>query len=121
MARYEGELRLLEEEIRGFPVISCVGTLVEETSARLSGAGRRVVLEGPRPLAIDLSGVSYMSSAGITALLEVNHLAAENGVRLALFGAKPDVLRLFRFTALDEVIPHFTTQEEALGWLAADR
>jgi len=119
VGRYDAELRILEEEVRGFLVLSCVGTLVEETSSRLAGAAKHVVLDGPRSLAIDLSGVSYMSSVGISALLEIRRLTEQHGVRVAVFGAKPEILRLFRYTALDEIIEHFTTQEEALGYLAA--
>jgi anti-anti-sigma factor len=120
VARYDAELSILEEEERGFGVLACVGSLVEGTSARLLEAARRNLTPaaGPRALALGLSGVAYMSSVGIGALLELDGLAREHGVRLSLFGAKPEIQRLFRLTALDERIAHFTTREEALGYLA---
>jgi len=140
LGRYDAELNLLEEEQRGFAVLACVGTLAEETSESLVEAGKKA-MRGPVPpeasaaaaapaaaapaaprtarsLAINLSGVTYMSSVGLGALLELYAFARANGVRLALFGAKAETLRLFHYTAIDEVIPHFATEEEALGRLA---
>ena len=62
---------------------------------------------------LDLSGVPYMDSAGMGAV--INHFVhCQNaGVRLVAAGVSPRVLELFRMTKVESVIPMAATAEEA--------
>jgi len=66
------------------------------------------------PLTIlDLSGVPYMDSAGMGAV--INHFVhCQNaGARLIAAGVSPRVLELFKLTKVDSIIPLAATAEEA--------
>jgi anti-sigma B factor antagonist len=61
----------------------------------------------------DLSGVPYMDSAGMGAL--INHFVhcEKNGVEMIVAGASSRVLELFKLTKVDTVIPLAATVEAA--------
>jgi anti-sigma B factor antagonist len=67
--------------------------LLEDTIASLAanGTGRIVV---------DLSGVTFMDSTGLRALLSGDKLCAANGQAFALSGASGPVRRLFELTGV---------------------
>ena len=66
------------------------------------------------PLTIlDLSGVPYMDSSGMGAV--INHFVhCQNaGARLIAAGVNPRVMELFKLTKVDSIIPLAATAEEA--------
>jgi anti-sigma B factor antagonist len=71
--------------------------------------------KGPPPLAaiFDLTGVPYMDSAGMGAL--INHFVhcKKNGIEMIVAGASNRVMELFKLTKVDAVIPLVATVEAA--------
>ena len=68
----------------------------------------------PPPLTIlDLTGVPYMDSAGMGAVINHYVRCQGKGKRLIAVGVSPRVLELFRMTRVDAVIPMVATVEEA--------
>jgi anti-anti-sigma factor len=67
--------------------------------ATLSG----MILPGGGTVVVDLSGVDFVDSSGLGALVQANRMARERGTRLILV-ASPPVRRLLRVTALDTVL-----------------
>jgi anti-sigma B factor antagonist len=49
---------------------------------------------------VDLAGVTFLNSAGLTVLAEAHHLAQAEGIRLALSGGRRAVLRPLQITDL---------------------
>jgi anti-sigma B factor antagonist len=49
---------------------------------------------------VDLAGVTFLNSAGLTVLAEVHHLAQADGINLALRGGHRAVLRPLQITGL---------------------
>lgn len=68
--------------------------------------------ERPR-LLVDLSALSYVSSAGLRVLLKARQRAAEGGGWLRLFGPQRGVLNVFEQTELDRILAIYATREEA--------
>jgi anti-sigma B factor antagonist len=70
---------------------------------------RRAILEaiegGAPRIAVDLSGVEYISSAGIGMLVSMLKRCHQNGLDFALAGLNEEVRELFSLTRLDEVFP----------------
>jgi anti-anti-sigma factor len=67
----------------------------------------------PKNQILDLSGVPYMDSAGMGAVIN-HHVHCENRkVRLIVSGVSPRVLELFRMTRVDAVMSLAASIEEA--------
>jgi anti-sigma B factor antagonist len=69
----------------------------------------------PRRLVIDLAGVIYLDSAGVSSLLRAGHRLAQQGGQLALVGGERFTRRLLQMTGIDRIFPYYDTLEAALG------
>ena len=69
--------------------------------------------EPPTLTILDLTGVPYMDSAGMGAVINHYVRCQGKGKRLIAVGVSPRVLELFKMTRVDAVIPMVATVEEA--------
>lgn len=74
----------------------------------------------PSPLVVDLSGLTFIGSAGLALLVELNNQCVERGVLLALVATGTVVPRAIQVTALDQVFSVHPSVDEALGTPAAE-
>lgn len=65
-------------------------------------------------LVVDLSGVEFVDSSGLAALLAAIKAARRQGGDVALAGPRPRVRALIELTRLDDVVPIAATTDEAL-------
>lgn len=77
-----------------------------------------VVRSGHARIALDLSGVDFVDSSGLGALVAVCKQLAGRG-ELAIVGARPAVVKLFRLTRLDRVFRLYGNAPDALAALAS--
>jgi anti-sigma B factor antagonist len=54
---------------------------------------------------LDLSGLTFIDSTGLTLAVTEHQRAAKDGVELVLAGATDNVLKVFRLTGLDVTMP----------------
>jgi len=69
--------------------------------------------ELPRVTILDLSGVPYMDSSGMGAIINYYVRCQNNGVKLIVAGISDRVLELFKLTKVDALIAQAATIEEA--------
>lgn len=69
----------------------------------------------PAPVLLDLSGVTYLSSAGVATLVLHTQRYAELGGRLCVVADQPAVLRPITLTGADAAIDVVPTLDEADG------
>ena len=65
-----------------------------------------LLLEDPRPLVIDLSGVTEIDTAGVQLLMQAKKMALQSQARLSLVACSPavlDVLDIFNLLSYFEV------------------
>lgn len=74
----------------------------------------------PSPLVVDLTAVTFIGSAGLALLVELNNTCVERGVLLALVATGTVVPRAIQVTALDQVFSVHASIEEALGTATAE-
>ena len=74
-----------------------------------------------RPLVADLDQVSFIDSAGLSALVGAAKRAAACGGSLQVVCAQPRIRQLLRLTGLDRRIPLARTLDEALAAQAGTR
>jgi anti-anti-sigma factor len=73
------------------------------------------MLAGGRPVVIDFSGVNYISSAGLRALMLASKQARSTGTGLAIAALQPVVLEIFQISRFDQLVPCHSTVEAALA------
>ncbi len=74
--------------------------------------------KGQLPLILNFSGINYVSSAGLRALMIATRFARSQGGRLGIAEFQPMVREVFGISRFDLVIPCFDTLDAALGELA---
>jgi anti-sigma B factor antagonist len=72
-------------------------------SARLQAAIKRQIDRGAGTIIVDLTGVDYIDSSGLGALVANFRDAKERGTRLRVTGANLRTRRVFDVTGLDEM------------------
>ena len=69
-------------------------------------AGARAALDsGTSVLRIDVSGVTFVDSTGLGALVRLRNEAEQHGRRLDLVGVRPELRRVLDLTGLSEIFP----------------
>jgi anti-sigma B factor antagonist len=105
-------------------VLSVEGELDLASAPNLKWALADVLGEGCSQLVLDLSLVSFIDSTALGVLVGA-HRNLNDGVRLAIACAHPDVLNIFELTGLDATFDIFSSFDDALahargGAVAAD-
>lgn len=70
--------------------------------------------QGQRNIILDLSGVQFADSSGLSALLRANSLCSSANGLFVVFGVTPHVRKLIDITHLDRVFTILPTQQEAI-------
>lgn len=73
--------------------------------------------EGVRNLILDLSGVQFVDSSGLSAILTANRLWSEDKSFLIGGQLQPGVQRLFEISRLDTVLTMVPTIDEAVDYV----
>lgn len=92
-------------------VIAVNGKIVMENVPAFRQAFQEVNTDG---VVFDLSGVTYVDSAGIGALVNAHVACANRGKKMAIAGAQERIKRLMNLTQVDRVLklyPDATTAE----------
>ncbi|MFJ9523158.1 STAS domain-containing protein [Kitasatospora sp. NPDC101801] len=98
------------------PVLGITGDLDYETAPRLRQAVADIALTGGQLLVLDLAGLKFCDSSGITALLAARNLATEKEVAIAIAAVPDNTLRILRIVGLDRV---FTLHPDAATAIAS--
>jgi len=83
------------EKDRGVSVIAPVGSIDSNTYAQLDKEAEVVLSMKPKVVVLDMSGVDYMSSAGVRVVFKIKKaLSAANGT-LTMVNLKPQIQKVF--------------------------
>jgi phosphoserine phosphatase RsbU/P len=74
-----------------------------------------VAAQSPEVMTADLTSTNFCDSAGLNSLLRANRTLADNNGELRLALGQSPVRRVVQLTGLDQVLPVFTTVDEALA------
>ncbi|MET8138398.1 MULTISPECIES: STAS domain-containing protein [unclassified Streptomyces] len=85
------------------PVLEITGDLDHATAPELRQAVDRLTLASGQLLVLDLSGLEFCDSSGITALLATRNLATEQSGDMALAAVPANTARILRIVGLDRV------------------
>ena len=65
-------------------------------------------------MVLDINGVKYMDSSGLSTLLIANRLCADESGMFVLVGAEEHVMKLIKISQLDKVLNILPTVEEGI-------
>ena len=98
-------------------VLALSGRMDATTTGVFEEACRAVLAEGKKTVLLDMSGLEYISSAGLRGILGmVKALKAASGV-LAFCSLQPMVAEVFRISGFSAMLPIHATLDEALAAL----
>ena len=99
-------------------VITLTGALTLGTSLKTADMQIHTAIEkGAHWLVLEMSGVPYLDSAGLGALVHAAGLAQERGGTLRLAGVTEKVASLLRLTRVDTLLPIDADETSALAAL----
>ena len=111
-------MNLAVEQRAGVNIVRLVGELTDEGGDLLSGGVNEAVSQRGARIVIDLAGVPYMNSAGLSSLI---NLAARSNLsegRVVLAAAPPFVANVLEMTKLTKFFEIAKSVDEAVGRLA---
>ena len=108
-----------EQTVRNITVVPVAGRLDTHTAPRLGEQLDELLHAGRALLLIEASGLQYIGSAGLRALLVAGKRAAEQGGRLALCGMTSPIHRMVEVAGLDAVLQTYPSREDALAKLSS--
>ncbi len=100
------------EEVQGIRLVRVRGEVDLSWSQQLRKS-ILAALNGGRPVAVDLSQVTYIDSSGIAALVEGFQNARGKSQRFSLVAVSKPVHAVLELARLDRVFPIFATLEDA--------
>ncbi|MET7746527.1 STAS domain-containing protein [Streptomyces sp. NPDC005385] len=98
------QLTITHRDAATGPVLEIVGDLDYASAPDLRQVIDTLVLTDEHLLILDLAGLEYCDSSGLTALLAARNLATEHGARIALTAVLDNTARILSLTGLDQVL-----------------
>lgn len=112
MGRYE---EIAVEELEGWRVLRLAGEVDVASSPRLRDRLVQLVTEGPPQLVVDLSGVTFIDSMGLGALVSGLKRARAHAGDLRLVGPTDHVAKVLAITRLDQAFVVADTVADAMA------
>jgi anti-sigma B factor antagonist len=94
---------IIEGTRNGVALVRLSGELDMANVPRVEEAVDRCLEDGAASIALDLSGVTFIDSGGIHALIRTRKLTGDRGGQLYLVGATGELRRLFTLLGLDKL------------------
>lgn len=108
------EIRQERNAEAGVEVVAPQGEVDISNLSILDQVLAEVLQRRPRGLVVDLSGITYIDSGGVSSLLRAGQRCSRQGGQLALADGSRFVRRLLQMTGIDRIFPHYETLPAAL-------
>ena len=103
------------EVLQGVPVVAAPEEIDITNAEALRAALLTAAADGHGTLVVDMTATLFCDSSGLHTLIAAHKRAEAEGREVLLVIPSTTVLRVFALTAMDRVIPNFTTLAEALA------
>jgi anti-sigma B factor antagonist len=108
-------MQIGEQRVGEVTVLRPAGRIDNETSPAFQAKVLSAVGGAPAAVLIDLSGVEYMSSAGLRALMMAAKQSKAAKGKLGVAALTPVVKEIFAISRFSHVVQVFDTQDAALA------
>lgn len=96
-------------------IVNVTGSVDALTAAELSKVLTTQITEGRANLVVDLTGVEFMSSAGLRTLLGAVKETRSNGGDLRIASTNPGVDKVLKMSGFNNIAKVFPSQAEAVS------
>jgi len=100
-------------------IIALSGRLDGMTMSEVEEQFLALIEQGRSRFVFDMSGLEYISSAGLRVMLLAVKKTRAAGGKLALFAVTGNVDEVFQMSGFSTIFAIFATEEEALSYIAA--
>ncbi len=107
-------LELSEREEQGWSVLAVKGRLDTKTVEKFSARCATWIDASRANVVLDLSGLEYVSSAGLSSILGAAKRAQARNGRLAIAGLKGLVKEIFAISGFETVLPTYPDVETVI-------
>ncbi len=97
------------------PVLELAGDLDYDQAPRLRQALETLAMQPAQRLVMDLTGIQFCDSSGITVLIVARNLAVAARADIALAGVPDNTLRILRIVGLDQIFPLHPDVDSAMA------
>src|SRR4249920_1843769 len=111
-------MKFAQERAGDVVIVRMVGRLDSSTAQPAEDNFARLIGDGSARLAVDLSDLEYISSAGLRVLLVVAKKVQQANGKVVLFGLVPSVREVFSISGFDQI---FSIEPDAAAAVAAVR
>ena len=102
-----------DAEVGSATLVTVTGLVDAVGATELWDAASPLIVAARPSVLVDMSGVEVLTSAGITTLIRFLNHAKPLGGKLAVFGSRPGVQKVFRIVGLEAMLGAVDTVEEA--------
>lgn len=107
-------VQLSHETQNGITILTLAGRLDAQSAPELEACGRALFEDGVRKILVDMSGIDFISSAGLRVLLVLAKKAGGSGGALAVCRLTPAVHEVMTVSGFDTIIPLADDRQSAL-------
>jgi len=90
-------------------LVTAAGALDLHTAPQLAGILQPLLLTDGHSVLVDLSGLAFLDSTGLTCLIAAYRTTRNTGARLALITPSERVRHMLALTGTDQVLPSYPT------------
>jgi len=103
-----------------FTIVGVKGRVIRENQGELRKLLEEIVSRGIKGIALDFEAVDYIDSAGLGCCAAAYKLLQDKkSGALVMFGASPNIEKMWKLIRLDLVIPVYQKEKDALSRLQA--
>jgi anti-anti-sigma factor len=114
-----GPLPAQIECVRGIPVMVMMGRLDTTNAPLFDAQAASFLAEARRRVLLDLSGLTYISSAGLRSIIRIIKHTAVCGGRTGIFAVPAHILELIEISGFQPLIDIYPDHETALNGTSA--
>lgn len=107
------DMQVLDQHCAQGRILAPCGQLDMQTAPRLSSALDRVLAAGEHRVVVDLSGLTFCDSIGLSALIVAHRSCVEAGGYLRLASPSPFLLNLLTVVGVRDAVGVYETVEAA--------
>ena len=109
----------IDVDRQGNTLIATAGGRIDGVNARdFENALRESIADDDNAVVVDLEGLSYISSAGLRAILLIAKTLSQRGAKFALCALSEPIREVFEISGFDKIVAIHNTRREAVASMA---
>ena len=107
------------ECVRGIPVIVITGRLDATNAPSFDAQAAPLLAEAQSRILLDLSGLKYISSAGLRSIIQIIKHTSVSGGRTGIFSVPAPILEIIEISGFQRLLDIYPDRETALNGSSA--